>query len=85
VTVLRDCGYEDVDASDVNDWGFRPCRIENFLASQVHADSIVTKRRSHDSPSFEAMTSMRLRDLLPPLVPEEYERLKATIKHRDFP
>jgi hypothetical protein len=31
------------------------------------------------------MTSMRLRDLLPPLVPEEYERLKATIKHRDFP
>ena len=30
VKVLLECGYRDVVASDLNDWGFRPCRIEDF-------------------------------------------------------
>jgi hypothetical protein len=42
VRVLRECGYPDVHTSDITDWGFRPCEIENFLTSRHRFYCIVT-------------------------------------------
>jgi hypothetical protein len=42
VKVLREHGYRDVVASDIYDWGLRPCRIEDFLTSTTRAASIIT-------------------------------------------
>ncbi len=42
VRVLLEGGYREVLASDIYDWGFRPCRIEDFLTSSTRAASIIT-------------------------------------------
>jgi hypothetical protein len=42
VRVLRRCGCEQVVATDLNDWGFRPCGIEDFLQSRREVESLVT-------------------------------------------
>jgi hypothetical protein len=41
VKVLLECGYGDVAASDLNDWDFQPCKIENFLTSTASVDCII--------------------------------------------
>lgn len=42
VQVLHECGYRDVIASDLKDWGFRPCHTEDFLTARRCCDSLVT-------------------------------------------
>jgi len=46
VQVLLECGYTDVLASDINNWGF-PCRREDFLASTIQSDSLITNPPFH--------------------------------------
>ena len=41
VRVLLDCGHRDVLASDITDWGFEPCRIEDFLVTTNEVDCIL--------------------------------------------
>lgn len=41
VPVLLDCGHRDVLASDITDWGFEPCRIEDFLVTTNEVDCIL--------------------------------------------
>ena len=40
VRVLRDCNYTDIYASDINDWGFEPCWIEDFLKSASSSEFV---------------------------------------------
>jgi hypothetical protein len=42
VRVLRECGYLDVHAADNTDWGFHPCRIENFITSTQRFFCLIT-------------------------------------------
>jgi hypothetical protein len=42
VKKLHQYGYTQVVASDLNDWGFRPCGIDDFLRSTREVDSLVT-------------------------------------------
>jgi hypothetical protein len=42
VRVLRECGYPDVHAADIKDWGLHHCRIEDFRISRQRFFCVVT-------------------------------------------
>ena len=72
VTVLRECGYRDVMASDLNDWGF-PCYVEDFLASRRQADCILTNPPFHLKKQFLSQAKRLARHKIAMLLPYDFD------------
>lgn len=73
VRVLLNCGYSNVVASDINDWGFRPCHIENFLASKRQSDCLITNPPFDLKLQFLAQAKQRVRHKIAMLLPVNFE------------
>jgi hypothetical protein len=76
-TVLRECGYNDVRASDIHDWGFRPCGIEDFLTSKNRFDCLVTNLPYNLKWKFLAQAKRLIRHKIAMLLPLEAEYTKT--------
>ena len=81
VKVLLECGYRDVVASDLNDWGFRPCRIEDFLTSAASSDCTITNPPFKVKLPFLAQAKGQTRYKIAMLLPVTVEYLKGFQQH----
>ena len=74
VRVLLDCGYPDVLASDKVDWGFKPCRIEDFLAATANeVGSVITNPPFDLKAKFLSQAKLLARHKIAMLLPVEFE------------
>jgi len=90
VTVLRDCGYRDVMASDIENWGFQPCETHDFLRSNREADCIITNPPfDRTKAKFLVKAKKLARHKIALLLPLAYETTvgfaKAHVHDEDFP
>jgi hypothetical protein len=95
VKVLLACGHHNIMAADKHDWGYRPCRIEDFLTSTTNADNIVMNAPFHldDCRSikfkFLAQAKRLARRKIAALFPVSFELTIGFIRHHerdlDFP
>jgi len=86
VMVLRECGYDDVRASDIHDWGFRPCGIEDFLEGENYSDCLVTNPPFNLKWKFLAQAKRLTRHKMAMLLPLETEYTKTFARfHRSDP
>ena len=81
VKVLLECGYRDIVASDKNDWGFRPCRIEDFLTSTSSSDCIITNPWCKRKLPFLAQAKRLARHKIAYLLPVTTEYMKGFRQH----
>ena len=85
VRVLRECGYAHVDAFDLHDWGFHPCRIEDFLTSRQRFHCIITNppfnRKTEFLEHAKQVSACKIALLLP--VQYEYTVSFITRHERD--
>lgn len=87
VRALRSYGYRDVVASDLNDWGFRAGRIEDFLTSTTRADCLITNPPFDLKFQFLLQAKRLASHKIALLMPIDVEYLKRFIPHefgRDF-
>ena len=90
VRVLRECGYTEIVCSDINDWGFDGCRIEDFLTTTRKCDCIVTNP-PHDRlmPKFVAKAKLLARHKIAMLLPVQFEHTVEYVGNHladaDFP
>ena len=73
VKTLRDCNYTDICASDITDWGFAPCKIEDFLKSNHETDCLVTNPPFHLKAEFLEHAKRLARHKIALLLPVEFE------------
>ena len=89
VSVLRQCGYADVVATDLNDWGFQPSDQEDFLGSQKSSDSLLTNPPFSLKLQFVAQAKRLVRQKIALLLPTEFEHTVLFVRHHesdhDFP
>ena len=81
VKLLLECGYRDVIASDLTDWGFRPCRIGDFLTSTFSSDSIITNPPFKAKLEFLAQAKQQARYKIAMLLPVTVEYPKGFQQH----
>jgi hypothetical protein len=65
--------YPNIFASDLNDWGYWPCCIEDFLTSTREADNIVTNPPYKLKVEFLARAKMLARRKVAMLMPVDVE------------
>ena len=89
VTVLTQCGYTDVLASDLNDWGLPHCEIGDFLVSTKEADCIITNPPFDLKAEFLVRAKVLARRKIAMLLRVDFECsmafLKAHATDRRFP
>jgi hypothetical protein len=88
VRVLTQCGYPDVIASDIKDWGFELHMIQDFLASTRRADSIVMNPPFDKKAKFLVQAKRLVRHKIAMLVPLDFECTMGFRRHEldlDFP
>jgi hypothetical protein len=81
VTVVEECGYTDLHASDLHDWGFRPCRIENFLTSTFTVDTIITNSPFSLKAKFLDQAKRQARRKIAMLLPVDFEYTRTFTEH----
>lgn len=81
--VLQQCGYEQVLATDLNDWGFRPCGIEDFLQSGREVESLVTNPPYPLKHEFLVHAKRLVRCKIAMLMPVEFEYTAKFIAHHE--
>ena len=88
VKVLRECGYDDVYASDIEDWGFS-CQVEDFLTSDRHYDCLIANPPFDLKWEFLAQAKQLIRRKMAFLLPLESEYTKTFVREhqadRAFP
>ena len=83
VRVLQACGYADLIASDLNDWGFRPCVVENFLASRRTVDCVVTNPPFDLKNEFLRHAKKLARHKIALLLPITFELTRTFIREHE--
>jgi len=83
VKALRDCNYPDIYASDINDWGFRTCRIEDFLKSNNEYDCLVTNPPYDLKANFLEQAKRLVRRKIALLLPIEFEYTMRFFEHHE--
>jgi hypothetical protein len=73
VKTLWDCNCADVHASDITDWGFRPCQIEDFLKSTSTSDSLITNPPFDLKAAFLEHAKKVVKHKIALLLPVEFE------------
>jgi hypothetical protein len=81
--VLRDCGYRDVFASDINDWGLQGCQIEDFLASTTQTECVITNPPFHLKREFLAQAKRLARYKIALLLPVGWENTLHFVLHHE--
>lgn len=81
VQVLRACGYTDVLASDLHDWGFQPCRTEDFLTSTLNSNCIVTNAPFSKKAEFLTRAKLLARTKIAMLLPVDFEHTRTFVEH----
>ncbi|NLY01171.1 MAG: hypothetical protein GXY83_34195 [Rhodopirellula sp.] len=81
VRVLVGWGYHVV-ASDIHDWGLRPCKIEDFLTSTTQADAIITNPLFPLKWKFLAQAKRLARFKIAMLLPLDTEYRTHFIHHQ---
>jgi len=89
VQTLLDCGYTDVIASDLNVWGYDPCRSEDFLVSTTMADSLITNPPFDRKREFLSQAKRLARHKCALLLPVDFEYTLDFVRYHesdtDFP
>jgi hypothetical protein len=89
VEVLRQCGYTDIHAPDINDWGFRLCSVEDFRVSSRRTDCLITNPPLRLKWKFLVQAKWLVRHKIALLLPLEAEYTKNFVRlHQsdaDFP
>lgn len=83
VQVLLEYGYTDVLASDIHDWGYRPCKIENFLTSTTRAGSIITNPFFDFKWQFLAQAKRLAEAKIAMLLPLQTEYRAQFLRHHE--
>jgi hypothetical protein len=83
VKVLWECGNADVFASDIKDWGFRPCEIEDFLRSSRRCDCLVTNPAFNLKTQFLRQAKRLIRFKIALLLPLEFEYTAEFSEHHE--
>jgi hypothetical protein len=84
VKVLRDCNYPDIHASDLNDWGFKPCLIDDFLESNHESDCLVTNPPFNLKAAFLERAKQIIRHKIALLLPIEFEYTTRFIQKHEY-
>ena len=89
VTTLQACGYSEVRASDLYDWGFRPCVFEDFLTSSYTSDCLVTNCPFSLKDEFVVQAKRLVRHKIAVLMPLDFEYTRTFVENHlrdsDFP
>jgi hypothetical protein len=80
VKVLRECGFREVFASDITDWGFRPCEITDFLRSSRSCDCLITNPPFDRKAAFLEHAKRLARYKIALLLPLESEYTVGFVK-----
>ena len=83
VKVLRECGYADVHASDINDWGFQPCQIEDFLKTTREFNCCITNPPFDLKLQFLEQAKRLVRHKIALLLPVQFEFTLGFIKNHE--
>ena len=81
VVVAQDCGYKDIRASDLHDWGFRLSEVEDFLTSTFVADTILTNSPFSKKKQFLAKAKHQARHKIALLLPVDFEYTRTFTEH----
>jgi hypothetical protein len=81
VKILLECGYRDVQASDLHDWEFQPCRTEDFLKSTYESDSLVTNPPYSLKAKFLTHAKRLVRHKIAMLLPLDFEYTGCFLSH----
>jgi len=84
VRVLRECGCHKIVASDITDWGFKPCQIENFLKSTSTSDFLITNPPFDLKAEFLEHAKKVVTHKIALLLPVDFEyRMRFIEKHEN--
>jgi hypothetical protein len=83
VKVLRACGYDNIIASDLNNWGFRPCLLEDFLTSSRTSDSLITNPPFNRKRQFLKHAMRQVRRKIALLLPTDFEHTVEFVRHHE--
>lgn len=79
--VLLECGYRDVHASDLHDWDFQLCEVEDFLESARESDSLVTNPPFRLKAEFLTHAKHLVRHKIALLLPVDFEYTRTFLKN----
>jgi hypothetical protein len=81
VKVLRACNYLNIHASDIEDWGFQPCQIENSLETTREYDCLITNPPFDVKFKFLEHAKQFVRHKFALLLPLQFENTVTFIEH----